>query len=540
MHDQQAKNPSESPSEPRTPIDKARAFLQNASQYHLGGLPTEKPHPLTMQLSTLAQTDLLKALEVLRQVDLSALQMVEPSFAQDLAPLTHAIEQTLREGGKIYLCGCGATGRLALCLESLWREALKTNKSLTTKSHYGDSIISFMAGGDYALVRSIENFEDHAEYGERQLDDLGFSARDLFIGASEGGETPFVIGATEGAARRAPGRSYFIYCNPDEVLRKTARRSAEILDHPDIHKICLYAGPMALAGSTRLQATTVLMLAIGSCLFSQLDSISPEERLTGLRGWIEKADLQALASLIEKEAQAYENHDPVVHQTADYGLTLLTDLTERSPTFSLLPFENFLSSSDLPAWTYLCVRGATSAHVAWRAILGREPRALNWPEYEGRYSEMVLDGFDFSHHGLKSHAQALESAAADLNIYSIDRSSKNEMLWSFAGANFKLRKPDDLLLENLFLKILINMTSTLVMGRLQRFEGNLMLWVRASNHKLVDRSIRYIEHLLKARAKKAFSYEDITLALFEVLDTLPSDQSVVLQTLDLLISREAK
>ena len=42
-----------------------------------------------------------------------------------------------------------------------------------------------MAGGDVALIRSIENFEDFPNYGARQLREAGFKDGDLLIGSSE-------------------------------------------------------------------------------------------------------------------------------------------------------------------------------------------------------------------------------------------------------------------------------------------------------------------------------------------------------------------
>jgi len=47
-----------------------------------------------------------------------------------------------------------------------------------------------MAGGDVALIHSIEKFEDFPDFGERQLRELGFKQGDLLISCSEGGE-PF-------------------------------------------------------------------------------------------------------------------------------------------------------------------------------------------------------------------------------------------------------------------------------------------------------------------------------------------------------------
>ena len=116
--------------------------------------------------------------------------------------------------------GCGATGRLALALEFIWRKTMNG----PTK----DKVVSFMAGGDCALIASIEKFEDFPDFGSRQLMDLGFNERDLLVAITEGGETPFVIGATEKAVKIARNQPYFIYCNPDHVLCRVAERSKKL------------------------------------------------------------------------------------------------------------------------------------------------------------------------------------------------------------------------------------------------------------------------------------------------------------------------
>ena len=52
-----------------------------------------------------------------------------------------------------------------------------------------------MAGGDAALIKSVEDFEDHSEFAHQQLIELEFTENDLLIGSTEGGETTWVIGA---------------------------------------------------------------------------------------------------------------------------------------------------------------------------------------------------------------------------------------------------------------------------------------------------------------------------------------------------------
>jgi N-acetylmuramic acid 6-phosphate etherase len=69
------------------------------------------------------------------------------------------------------------------------------------------------------------------------------------------------------------------------------------------------------------------------------------------------------------------------------------------------------------------------------------------------------------------------------------------------------------------------------MGRLGRYEGNVMTYVRASNNKLIDRAIRYIDLLLK-RKEIIMTYSKLAYILFEMIERTPSDRSIVLATVE--------
>jgi N-acetylmuramic acid 6-phosphate etherase len=99
---------------------KAQEFLQIAPQFRLGELPTESSHPRTRQLSQLAQNNLPEAVELLRSIELEALKAFDSTLPR-LEELKRAVHETFASGGRVYLCGCGATGRLSLTLETLWR-----------------------------------------------------------------------------------------------------------------------------------------------------------------------------------------------------------------------------------------------------------------------------------------------------------------------------------------------------------------------------------------------------------------------------------
>ena len=77
------------------------------------------------------------------------------------------------------------------------------------------------------------------------------------------------------------------------------------------------------------------------------------------------------------------------------------------------------------------------------------------------------------------------------------------------------------------------------MGRMGRFESNVMTWVRPSNYKLIDRAARYTEHLL-AREKIRVSYSETVHAIFENAARLGPSESIVLASVDSLRLKHGK
>jgi N-acetylmuramic acid 6-phosphate etherase len=99
------------------------------------------------------------------------------------------------------------------------------------------------------------------------MKDLKFTENDLLIASTEGGETPYVIGATEYAARFSKRKPFFLYCNRDDILVNVVERSRRVINDERIRKLNLCVGNMAITGSTRMQSTTILMYAIGLAMF---------------------------------------------------------------------------------------------------------------------------------------------------------------------------------------------------------------------------------------------------------------------------------
>jgi N-acetylmuramic acid 6-phosphate etherase len=495
--------------------EKTRAFLEISPQFQLGHLLTESFHPLTSELSVLVMKDVPTALRLLQKVDREALLRInDKTKIKELWKLSEIIRETLDSGHKVFMCGCGATGRLSLVLETLYHQ----------KFGHSTQVVSFMAGGDYALIKSVESFEDRVEYGERQLRELDFGPQDLLLASTEGGETPFVIGAVREAARISSRAPFFLYCNPDELLYPI-QRSREVLEDSSIHKVNLTVGAMAISGSTRMQASTVLMLGIGVGLLYRHQEL-PEfsafyldllHRLMAL-------PYEKMAPLTEAEARLYQEGRYLNYLShSSLAISVLTDTTERSPTFSLRGFENRLEESEC-SLSYLFVQGASTSEEAWGALLGRAPRPLEWEDLGGRINKEKLLGFDISDTGLKGR-----QAAIPTELFTIDHLD-NVTTMSCQGHTAQFKLGGDPLFNHLAVKVLLNAHSTLIMGILGRYEGNVMTYVRPSNNKLIDRAARYVQRLLEKNQKKA-SYAEVVGRIFEEVES-GAQGAVVLKVLE--------
>ena len=199
-----------------------------------------------------------------------------------------------------------------------------------------------------------------------------------------------------------------------------------------------------------------------------------------------------LSKIIQSEAKAFKNNESVVYKcSSKFALTVLTDTTERSPTFGLLPFENVKLPSEPNSFNHLEILGYSKNEKAWFDLLSRAPRGLNWPGLEGKSSVDTLLGFSI----FENHSR---NSPVTTRYFSIKK--ENSITLELEGNVLEINTDQlNYLEECILLKMVLNLYSTCLMGALGRFESNIMTWVRASNFKLIDRSIRYASLILQQK-----------------------------------------
>jgi N-acetylmuramic acid 6-phosphate (MurNAc-6-P) etherase len=409
-------------------------YVQNKTQFQLHTLLTEQRHPKTWNLSERLHKDVADGLKMLFSVDDDILVRLEAmaSDSRVLEPLVSALEQAVLDQRRIYIYGCGATGRLAKQMESsFWRpfwRTLKADRRVWPKLEsrlspsVEDDLVGEMTGADRALISSLEGFEDLPLIGRLQLADRGVHRGDVVICVTEGGETSSVIGTVlaaldqwkeNGVYDPAETRKelFFIYNNPEERLLPFTR-SRRVIEEPGITKINLTTGPQAITGSTRMQATTIETFAIGCALEEALarvlgrtlsskemarvgfaDKITIGQRLEGFRSILEEVrrNIPAIAALTGLESDTYGAGRFSTYLADRALITVFIDSTERSPTFRLFPLD---TTAELKRKCWIQVwTPAAGLEEAWRSFLGRPFRGLAPDFYRRPFEEEIEDPY---------------------------------------------------------------------------------------------------------------------------------------------------
>lgn len=86
----------------------------------MGGLTTEQSHPHTVGLSEFAKNDLKTGIQRMKDLDMHVFEVLLNKLGE-LEHMNAKVLETWAKGNRVFICGCGSTGRLSLTLETLYR-----------------------------------------------------------------------------------------------------------------------------------------------------------------------------------------------------------------------------------------------------------------------------------------------------------------------------------------------------------------------------------------------------------------------------------
>jgi N-acetylmuramic acid 6-phosphate etherase len=203
----------------------------------LKGAKTERRNPRSRGID---RKPTLEILGVLNREDARVAGAVRRELPK-IVRAVDAIVSALRSGGRLFYVGAGTSGRQAVL------DAAECPPTFGTPRNMVQAII---AGGGRAVRFASEDAEDSAGNGARELRRAGVSARDVIVGISASGTTPFVLGALR-FARQKDATTIAVTSNPGAAVARTA----DIAIEPD-------TGPEAISGSTRMKAGTAQKMVL--------------------------------------------------------------------------------------------------------------------------------------------------------------------------------------------------------------------------------------------------------------------------------------
>ena len=200
-------------------------------------LATEAANPRSRHIDTLSAE---RMVEVMIRDNGNVLAAIRREKAR-IARGAEMIADTVRRGGRLFFVGAGTSGRLGV---------LEAAELPPTFGIAPEVAVAIMAGGPSAVHRATEGVEDDHEEGARTLGALRPGRKDVVVGISASGVTPFVRGAVT-RARKTRARIIGVTCDARSELKNLA----------DV-TIVLNVGPEVIAGSTRLKAGTATKVVL--------------------------------------------------------------------------------------------------------------------------------------------------------------------------------------------------------------------------------------------------------------------------------------
>lgn len=200
-------------------------------------MDTERPSPRYAGIDLWEPSDVLDAMIEGQFAAVAAVRAARPQL--ETAAL--AMEERLRDRGRLVYAGAGTSGRLAV---------QDGAELMPTFSWPRDRLLLLIAGGHEAMVQAVEGAEDEIEHARELIRHHRIGKDDVLIAVAASGTTPFTLACLR-EAKRSGAWTIGIANNPDTSILREA-------DSP----IFLDTGSEPIAGSTRMNAGTAQRIAL--------------------------------------------------------------------------------------------------------------------------------------------------------------------------------------------------------------------------------------------------------------------------------------
>jgi N-acetylmuramic acid 6-phosphate etherase len=198
---------------------------------------TEQENPRSEHLSSKSVAEIV---DLMNEEDATVATAVR-SVLGDVVKAVEGTVERLKNGGRLFYIGTGTSGRLGV---------LDASECPPTFGVSPELVQGVIAGGYEACSRAVEASEDDAEASGVDLQQRGFTGRDVLVGIAASGRTPYTVGAVS-YARSLGAFTVALTCVPGSPITEAAELS-----------IVPVVGPEVLTGSSRLKAGTAQKMVL--------------------------------------------------------------------------------------------------------------------------------------------------------------------------------------------------------------------------------------------------------------------------------------
>ncbi len=203
----------------------------------LENLTTEQRNEDTLNLDKLS---IIETVTKMNQEDEKVIAAIDKK-KESIAAVIEEVVKSLKDGGRLFYFGAGTSGRLGI---------LDAAECVPTFSTDPELVQGIIAGGESAMTVAVEGAEDSMTLAVEDFKERNLTAKDIVIGISASGRTPYVIGGLKYAAE-VGATTASISCNENAEISTFASFPIEVT-----------AGPEILTGSTRLKSGTLQKLIL--------------------------------------------------------------------------------------------------------------------------------------------------------------------------------------------------------------------------------------------------------------------------------------
>ncbi len=200
-------------------------------------MSTEARNPRSFGLDRMSALEIVHLMNEEEHAVMRTLQAAEALLAQ----AAERVALSYQEGGRTIYVGSGTSGRIA---------AMDAAEMPPTFGVDPDRFMAVVSYGPTAIGASVDDAEDDEHSAISALNRLEISPKDVVIGLTASGRTPFAVAAVRHARQKGVW-----------TCGIANDRSGALLREADL-PILLDTGAEVITGSTRLKAATALKLAL--------------------------------------------------------------------------------------------------------------------------------------------------------------------------------------------------------------------------------------------------------------------------------------